>query len=320
MKQILPEDIFRMNPHMPPDLKTYIRNAKKISILQGRLNQVFLLDQNYILRTKKIHISTHDDIGGCLNFKEAVDLLEQKGFSFHPHILLSSGPEDHQSQMHEYLLYQHIKGTPLSSVFHTLSDTHIAHVAKNTAQLMSSLHTISTPQFGFFHGERFPSWIDYIEHWLKHQTPYILNNSLLSRDEVIKIQHIFKKNRTCFNINPFVVHLDFRPSNLIVDEKMTVISIIDWDNARGGDPIADVAYTLTRAFKDDAFTTFSHHFLKEYLSVTNVDKSKFAIKMKLYQLFYAFKLLPVHAIHTSDTNESPVNLAKEIRTILNDVK
>ena len=183
---------------------------------------------------------------------------------------------------------------------------------------MYELHQIPAPYYGFFSGQRFDSWNAFINYWIDKQSIYIQKNKTLSDEEISKVRFLFKKHNSLFTLlHPSTIHLDFSSSNILVDNRGNVNCIIDWDNARGGDPIIDVSYALERGYKTKNLSIFVDYFLDEYLKHSGENnRREFMLKYRLYSLFYAYKLLPVHTAHISNPRENVNDLTRYIRKIL----
>ena len=305
-------------PHLPLSFKTYIPNSASISTMGGVQNAVFLIDNRYILRTRKIKLNPYDDIGSCGNFKKVVDHISKHHFIYHPNNLVLESSKGPGEDTVEFLLYRLSPGKSLNNLLPVLSRADIIRIAKLTAKIMCQLHQIDAPNYGFFKGQSFNSWNDFIDYWIKNQSLYIQKNKILTDEEITKVRRIFKKYRNLLTLDrPVTIHFDFNSSNILIDHQGKINCIIDWDNARGGDPIIDVSYTLERANKIKGSDIFCRSFFEEYMRQTAVkNKPEFMLKYRLYSLFYAYKLLPVHATHTSNQYENVKNLSQYVRKIL----
>lgn len=312
------QDVFRLIPHLSFNLQNYIKKASSILSLESRKNTVLLIDNQYILRTKKIKLHDFDDIGSCVNFKRAIDWIEKYKFVYHPQFIILEESVNSQGEKTEFLFYKKIQGTILKTIFPHLSKNDQISVAKQAAQVLYKLHQIPTPQIGFFYGQQFPAWFDFIRYWIDNQAKYITESEILTNKEINRIKQIFLIHKSLFSISrPFAVHLDFNSSNILINTKGEINCIIDWDNARGGDPILDLIYTTERAYNNRKYAEFTSSLLKEYLHISGIkNDQEFTLKYRLYSLFYAYKLLPVHVHHITDTHENVQELVKEVRQIL----
>lgn len=315
------QKVMELYPSLPPSIQKLIGSSSAIEQLSGQMNTVLSIDDKYILRTKKIHLYDFDDIGGCDNFKSAIYHIDKHKFKYHPNNVILEKTTLSDDTTVEYLLYEKSSGITFNSYLKTKthSNSKIESLVIQSAQILAKLHQISAPQYGFFLGQQFNTWTDFIIYWIDKQSKYIKKNKTLTDEEISRVQSIFHANLRSLSIeHPSTIHLDLKSTNIIISPNGDKIEcLIDWDNARGGDPVADVSYTIERIHESEGLSQFSPIFLEEYMRASNVlNRDEFMLKYKLYSLFYAFKLLPVHAMHTNQHNESVTNLTKYIRRIL----
>lgn len=315
------QKVLELYPSLPSSIRRLMSPSSIIEQLSGQMNTVLSIDDKYILRTKKIHLYDFDDIGGCNNFKLATDYVEEHKFEYHPNNIILKKVTLTDGTAVEYLLYDKSSGITFSSYLKTKthSNSKVENLVIQSAQLLAKLHRIPAPQYGFFWGQQFDTWTDFIRYWIEKQSKYIKKNKTLTDTEIACVKSIFNANLDNLSItHPSTIHLDLKSTNIIISPNGDKIEcLIDWDNTRGGDPIADVSYTIERIHENEGLSRFSPLFLEEYMRASNVlNRDVFMLKYKLYSLFYAYKLLPVHAMHTSQPSESVVSLTKYIRKIL----
>ena len=217
----------------------------------------------------------------------------------------------------EYLLYKKNPGTILSDCMKTWSSSKVENTIRQIAKIMSQLHRIDAPYYGFFHGQQFSSWSDFIFYWLNKQEPYIRKSETLTNEEILQVKSIFARNKHALSLtSPVVTHLDLKPENILIASNGVIDCIIDWDNARGGDAIADVSYTIEFIFKESELTDFSPIFLDEYKKAAEIQNwDDFMLKYRLYSLFYAYKLLPVRVARVSQ-KKTISNLIQNVREMI----
>lgn len=318
LSNISSRELRELYPNLPSLFNKYITDSSSISTMGGVQNAVFLIDNKSILRTRKIQLNSYDDIGSCGNFKKVVDHVSKHHFVYHPNNLILESSKGPKGDTVEFLLYRLSPGKSLSSLLPVLSNTDIIRFAKLTAKIMCKLHQIEAPNYGFFSGQNFSSWNNFINYWIENQSSYIQRHNILTDVEIEKAKQIFKTYRKLLNLaRPATIHLDFSSSNILIDDQGKINCIIDWDNARGGDPIIDVSYTLEHTNKIKGLDIFKQSFLQEYMKYAGViNKSEFMLKYRLYSLFYAYKLLPVHSTHTSNQHENVEELSRYVRRII----
>ena len=87
------------------------------------------------------------------------------------------------------------------------------------------------------------------EGYCLHQP--MLQHSSTTRDLLRRLQALVDKHRGAVRTRHDLVHFDFQPANLLVEDK-TITGVVDWDGARAGDAAFDLATLLFYAYVDDA--------------------------------------------------------------------
>lgn len=318
-KLLTTQKVLELYPSLPTSIRTLLSSSSIIEQLSGHINTVLLIDDTYVLRTKKIHQYDFDDIGGCENFKATIDHIDTYNFKEHPNHIILEAVASTDGKTTEHLLYKKNPGVTFDIYRQTHSNTEMVHIVLQIAQLISKLHHIQAPHYGFFKGQQFNTWTDFILYWIDKQSVYIKKNKTLTDAEIAQVKSIFNKYIKVLTLShPSVIHMDLNSTNFLISpEHKKVECIVDWDNARGGDPVADVSYMLERVSNGEGFSEFAPVLLKEYMRVSETaNPDEFMLKYKLYSLFYAFKLLPVHATHASYQNESTLDLSRYVRKMI----
>lgn len=301
-------------PRLPETLKEIISRARTIRLMSKTLNSVYIIDDRYVLRMRSIKLQPYDDIGSCANFAAAVTFLRRRGFTACPQTASLETTVSAAGTKEQLLFYPFVTGEPLTQV--VAADTsRETEFAGQVGLLLAGLHAVETPHYGFFEGAQFPSWDDFVFYWLENQTFYIKKFGILDRNTIDRVLALFHSYRAVLHaVKPHAIHMDLSPANILVSGPD--IHVIDWDNARGGDPAFDISYTLARAFRHYS-KEFRNTLLRAYFAESQTrDTDGFMLRYDLSSLFMAYKLLPVHYTHTSLTGENTKDLVGEIGKLL----
>ncbi len=122
------------------------------------------------------------------------------------------------------------------------------------------------------------SWREFIELNLLEHLNYCKAASAVTVDEAREIEHLFSEMSPLYNeVEISLLHGDYSGSNLFTDGKR-ITAVIDWEDARAGDPVYDIAAWAT-FYRE----TIHPEFLDGYTSVRSAG-TNFDVKFWLYFL------------------------------------
>lgn len=167
----------------------------------------------------------------------------------------------------------------------------------NVGATMAKVHKINVSGFGPFDNEKAKRGIlvglhktnmDFMKTALEENLQRLINLSVSTAEDVGTMQKIMGYYSFEPENDPVLIHNDFADWNLLTDGK-AITGILDWDEACGGDNVADLAcwsmfFTIERY---DAF-------LSGYKSVTKLPED-YELRFHYYRLRYAISKMALRA-------------------------
>jgi len=203
-----------------------------IALVDGKKTKLILRQHGEIDRQQNPHIAVDE-------FR-LLQILQSKGLPVPAPVFLDASGEIFP---HPYSVLEYVEGKP------DLTPGHLPDFIFQFASLLSRIHQIDRTKedlvFLLDAGKGFG------------ERPVILDHSLsegIIRDVLESIHPFPELNK------PVLLHGDFWPGNILWNEG-EVAAIIDWEDAKIGDPLADVANSrleLLWAFGVEAMATFTH--------------------------------------------------------------
>lgn len=114
---------------------------------------------------------------------------------------------------------------------------------------LARIHSVQTEKFGNLHkggvGD-FDSWESFILHPLgidqRKSLLKILDSVDITKLQLKKVYQILEKNSSVFNtVNPHLLHGDYGPKHILINNGR-ISGIIDFENAKSGDPVYDFSW------------------------------------------------------------------------------
>lgn len=268
-------------------------------LIQGEVNEVYDVvagGQNIIVRISR---------QGPENFETEETIIRialQAGVPAPKVLLLESASTETEELT--FCIEEKIEGKPLKELLKTLDSETLKAILVQSGEILSRIHSLETDRFGpldrqvFYH-----SWTEYLfrkEENRREIIEYGAKVGLLP-DVVDKAFSIQKQNLGVLEIQiPYILHGDFSPKHILTNGK-TVTGIIDFEDAKGGDPVRDIAWM--NFFYEDSVNL--DWFLEGY------DKNKtgkdFELKMRLLKLNLGLDLLDYYG---SEGNISGLKFSK----------
>ncbi len=180
-------------------------------------------------------------------------------------------------------------------------------VGEEMADVLAALHSINPVAVGLGNLGRHEGYISrqlatWYSSWTTHSSQAAYDD-----DRVHALHEVLAKHQPSEG-PPRIVHGDFGPHNVLVGRDGRIAAVLDWEIATLGDPLADLAYTVTAwAGPDDirfdvpepatSLAGFANRqqLLDRYISVTGDDLSHFAF----YESFNLWKrACIVHSVYS----------------------
>lgn len=195
------------------------------------------------------------------------------------------------SEGFDYMILESVGTTDLERLLKEDS-ARTASCAVRAAEFLAHIHSVSLPGFGMLTLKdtqltgSHSSWSEAVLVRLNETLEYLVEHSLLTKDQVEAIQAAFVRHNDLLELSQGVsLHGDYHNANILFDEiKGTIPAAIDLSQAKVGDPVFDLAFYSTYV-TPEVFTIF----LTAYQSKAGVqvDLEK---KLALYRLrIYASK-------------------------------
>ena len=222
-----------------------------------------------------------------------------------PKVLLieeaSSGPQNLT-----FCVEGKIEGEPLLSLMGSMDKSTLKSIASEAGEILSKIHGIVVDKYGPQDGSRFfETWGDYIFNIEKRRLGITTAANLMGIESGL-ISESFKllwENKEMFQINKaHLLHGDFSPKHILIADGH-VTGILDFEDAKGGDPVRDLA--RLNFFYGDSFPI---EWLKAGYQNKDIFDKNFDLKMKLYRLHLGLDLL---GYYESEKNRAGLIHTKE---------
>ncbi len=140
-----------------------------------------------------------------------------------------------------------LSGVPLSELARTLTEEQLRNYVVKAGEILSRIHSVQTTGFGHLdsHGiAPYTSWERYMFSQIENAEGYIEAAKKVGYNpsQVEKALEILHNNRSVFQgIGSRLTHGDYGPRHILITSD-EITGIIDFENARGGDPVRDFAW------------------------------------------------------------------------------
>lgn len=259
---------------------------KKVTRLEeGMINDVFSVDEKYVIKIN----TGHPDIPKLKKEADIYKLLYEKV----PVPEVYGLDESKEILSYSYIIMQYIKGFSLGSKYDAFSNIEKKEWLVKIGELLASIHSIKFDQFGEifslveFQGES--SYKDYLKGYVNSICQKIKESNELDKQEIDKIKnYFFKNNLFNLNIKASLLHGNFIPDNIMVDNKVAK-AVVDWEWCRSGhneEEVATFLYRNLKLQKEDI-----SNFRKGYEKVVKLSP-EFEERLYAYNLLYYLRVLP----------------------------
>lgn len=188
-----------------------------------------------------------------------------------------------------FCVEEKIEGEPLSKIMKTLEPGVFKSLVVQSGSILSKINSIPVEGFGSLNADvKFQTWEDFIFSFEERRSGIIEGGQKVgvTAEQVDKGFQILHSHQGLFRLpEARLLHGDFSPKHLLVkDGKIT--GIIDFENAKGGDPVRDIAWV--NYFYGDSFPL---EYLKEGYADKSIFDENFDLKLNLYKLHLGLDLL-----------------------------
>lgn len=188
-----------------------------------------------------------------------------------------------------FCVEEKIEGEPLSKIMRILDPDVFKSLIVQSGEILSKINSIAVEGFGSLNADvKFKTWEDFIFSFEKRRNGIIEGGQKVgvTAGQIDRGFQILHSHQSLFSLpEARLLHGDFSPKHLLVkDGKIT--GIIDFENAKGGDPVRDIAWV--NYFYEDSFPL---EYLKEGYTDKSIFDENFDLKLKLYKLHLGLDLL-----------------------------
>ena len=276
--------------------------TQKKRIIAGEVNEVYGVTTQ---DNKDVIVRISRQAKNNFETEEKVIRLARMAGVPAPKVLLieeaSSGPQNLT-----FCVEGKIEGEPLLSLMGSMDKSAFKSIASEAGEILSKIHGIVVDKYGPQDGSRFfETWGDYIFNIEKRRLGITTAANLMGIESGL-ISESFKllwENKEMFQINKaHLLHGDFSPKHILIADGH-VTGILDFEDAKGGDPVRDLA--RLNFFYGDSFPI---EWLKAGYQNKDIFDKNFDLKMKLYRLHLGLDLL---GYYESEKNRAGLIHTKE---------
>lgn len=218
--------------------------AKLTAVKQGYANEV------HSVTTKRGHeiIVRIQQVGVTGFAQEAWAMSQAKAMGVGVPEVLDVRPFEIAGKTHDVMVLQKVNGIPLSDVV-ILEPTALRQLCKQLGQMLEKLHNSNASGYGFAKGKKaweFTDWQSYIAsilHSRQADAPWLVQAGL-SEKEVWALLGMIGEIQALGVQKPVLCHGDIGFDHLFVNEKLELVSLIDWGMCQGSSHTLDVAVFL----------------------------------------------------------------------------
>lgn len=269
---------------------TNLNSLSKKRVIRGKNNEVYdvvLSNSEHVI----VRIA-HKYLDVLRREKWAIEKCEKVGVPV-PKILLLEDSFDSGHKI-SICIETKIPGEVLRDLLETSTNDEKKKFVRKTGAPLAQIHTIKTDGFGDIDKngsspfKKMGEWIADREKSKEYMKQVAKRNGI-SKNSIENIFETLKTHSSLFeNVQSRLLHNDYSPFHIFYD-KGEISGIIDFEVARGGDPIQDFA-RWDYYYSD----TLPLEWLKEGYTNKSLFDHNFEVKLNLYKLIIGYILLYHH--------------------------
>lgn len=251
--------------------------VEKRKIIEGEVNEVYDVSTNrgsVIVRISRLGRSSFE------TEEKIIRLVSLAGVPAPKVLLIDDSPDSGQDLT--FCIEEKIEGQQLKDLMRFRDKDSLRKLLGESAKILSIIHQIPVNKFGPINSEKyFETWADFVYQFEPKRNKIVKVGKKigLASNDIDRAFKIQSDHRNLFQLeNPMLLHGDFSPKHILVKDN-GITGVIDFEDAKGGDPIRDIAWL--DFFYHNAFPI--EWFTDGYTNRELFDKN-FDIKMKLYKL------------------------------------
>jgi aminoglycoside phosphotransferase (APT) family kinase protein len=264
--------------------------VEKRKIIEGEMNEVYDVTtsdkQNVIVRISRWKYPT-------LEAEEKIIRLVRMIGVPAPKVLLIEQASSESKKL-TFCIEEKMDGVPLKNLMKSMDKETLKPFITEAGRMLSKINSLSVEMFGLQDGsDSYKTWKDFIFNLENKRDKIIKAGKTVGADNslIVKAFLLLRENEEMFDaVEPKLLHGDYSPKHWMVKDKIVkdkkIVGIIDFEGAKGGDPVRDIAwvsYFYSKAFPIEWLT-------EGYENKELFDKN-FDLKMKLYRLHISLDLL-----------------------------
>lgn len=274
---------------------------EKRKIIEGEMNEVYDVTtsgkQNVIVRISRWKYPTLEAE------EKVIRLVRMIGVPV-PKVLLIEQASSESKKL-TFCIEEKMGGVPLKNLMKSMDKETLKPFITEAGRILSKINSLSVEMFGLQDGsDAYETWKDFIFN-LENKRDKIVKAGKTVGADIGLIDRAFfllRENEEIFDgVEPKLLHGDYSPKHWMVKDNK-IVGIIDFEGAKGGDPIRDIAWVSY--FYNDSFPI--GWLIEGYENKELFDKN-FDLKMKLYKLHISLDLLEYFQ---ADKNISGMTFAK----------
>jgi len=269
---------------------TKLKFVERERIIAGEVNEVYDVTlqggKNVIVRISR---NKHPRFEAE---EKAIRMAAQVGVPT-PSVLLIEGL-NHGNEKLTFCVEEKINGIPLSDQMGQLSKEELQSLIEQSGSILSKIHSVRVDRFGGFDKlAPYENWSGFVFKPFKaiQRVMKIADEIGVERPLINKAVSTLKEHEGLFNrVTPQLLHGDFSIKHMLIRDKK-IVGIIDFENAKGGDPVFDFAW-----FDYFYGESIPRKWMKKGYSNTKLFDGNFEAKLNLYRLHLSLNLLDYYEL------------------------
>ena len=270
------------------DMVNKATNSKfstKERIVAGEVNEVYDVSlhnkENVIVRISR---STNPRFEAE---EKAIRLAAQVGVPT-PKVLLIKGVNSKGENL-TFCVEEKIEGEPLAEITDSLDKATIKLLMNQAGNILSKIHSVRIGGFGGLDMQTpYKKWSEYILRPCSNKQRIVEVAGSIGIDTRLidkAIKSLRESSDLLDETQPQLLHGDYGAKHMLVNNKK-IVGIIDFENAKGGDPIFDLAW-----FNYFSGDSIFFEWIKDGYTNKKIFRKDFDTKMVLYKLHLSLTLL-----------------------------
>jgi serine/threonine protein kinase len=223
----------------------------------------------------------------------AMEYLKNKGMQFNAHILEAKTDGTPETQ---YIVETFISGKSIEKYTYSELKEYEPLLINNLILCLSEMHNLCENKFHSFIGDIHKTYAELLETRLNVHISIVRKyNKDLSKDlhKIIELIHTHKDSMK--DIVPSFIHLDIKPQNIIFDVETLKVSLIDFEQARFGDPFHELVkskfkFAQNTGFFKHLWTQIENSYIKKIGVIPTPRKLIYQLYFYVTEISYFYRI------------------------------